>query len=199
MDVVRELVEGISLPQMTRVRQIFDDTHIEDLEGHLQRILKEAALETRIKPGETVALGVGSRGLAELPLLVRTTVAALKAAGAEPFVVPAMGSHGGATDAGQAAMLACRPAAGSAGCRRLTAIDQHPARTVSTAKLVSSRSAVIGKCPAGPIWGRTSPILWRIRSGWTVRPKRACSKPANALKRFAVVCRPSLSWVTPQH
>lgn len=106
MDVVRELVEGISLPQMTRVRQIFDDTHIEDLEGHLKRVLKEAALETRIKPGESVALGVGSRGLAELPLLVKTTVAALKAAGAEPFVVPAMGSHGGATDEGQAAMLA---------------------------------------------------------------------------------------------
>lgn len=106
MDVVRDLVEGIELPRMAPVRQVFDDTHIADLEGHLKKVLAEAKLETRIAKGARVAVGVGSRGLAELPLLVRTTVAALKAAGAEPYVVPAMGSHGGASDAGQAKMLA---------------------------------------------------------------------------------------------
>lgn len=106
MEVVRDLVEGIQLPGMTPVRQVFDDTHIVDLEGHLRKVLADAKLETRIRKGDSVALGVGSRGLAELPLLVRTTVAALKEAGAVPYVVPAMGSHGGATDAGQAKMLA---------------------------------------------------------------------------------------------
>jgi len=106
MDVVRDIVEGIRLPQMTPVRQVFDDTHIVDLEAHLQRILAEAALDRRIEKGASVAHAVGSRGLAELPLLVRTTVAALRAAGAEPFIVPAMGSHGGASAEGQAKMLA---------------------------------------------------------------------------------------------
>lgn len=105
MDVVKDIVEAIQLPQMTPVRQIFDDTHIVDLEAHLDRVLSAADLKSRIKPGASVALGVGSRGLADLPVLVRCTVAALKAAGAEPFVVPAMGSHGGATDEGQANML----------------------------------------------------------------------------------------------
>ena len=106
MDVIRDLVEHIAVPAMAPVRQIFDDTHIADLEGHLKRVLAEANFAARIKPGESVALGVGSRGVAELPTLVRLTVAALKDAGAKPFIVPAMGSHGGASAAGQTRMLA---------------------------------------------------------------------------------------------
>lgn len=124
MDVVKDLVEGIPLPQMTPVRQVFDDTHIADLEAHLNTVLAAAALETRIKKGESVALAVGSRGLAELPLLVRTTVAALKNAGAEPYIVPAMGSHGGASAEGQINMLASLGVTEeSAGCPIRSSMD----------------------------------------------------------------------------
>lgn len=52
-----------------------------------------------------IAVAVGSRGLADLPLLVRTTISFLKAYGARPFIVPSMGSHGGATAAGQIEVL----------------------------------------------------------------------------------------------
>ncbi|MEM9223769.1 MAG: lactate racemase domain-containing protein [Pseudomonadota bacterium] len=106
MDVVKDLVDHIRLPDMVPVRQIFDDTHIADLETHLAHLFAASALSDRVKPGETVALGVGSRGLAHLPALVRATVDALKSAGALPFLVPAMGSHGGATAEGQVKLLA---------------------------------------------------------------------------------------------
>lgn len=106
MNVIKDIIEGIALPRMVPVRQVFDDTHIADLEGHLARVFDEANLANRMKPGASVALGVGSRGLAELPVLVRATVAALKKAGAVPFIVPAMGSHGGGSAEGQTKLLA---------------------------------------------------------------------------------------------
>jgi len=60
----------------------------------------------RIRPGMRVAIGAGSRGVANLPVIVRTVVEEVRAAGAQPFVFPAMGSHGGATADGQVEMLA---------------------------------------------------------------------------------------------
>src|SRR5439155_1394589 len=65
-----------------------------------------SAVRGRIQPGATVAIGVGSRGITNLALVVRTLVGVLKEAGARPFIVPAMGSHGGATVEGQRAILA---------------------------------------------------------------------------------------------
>lgn len=59
-----------------------------------------------VRPGATVAVGAGSRGLTARVELLRGAIAGLRAAGAEPFVVPAMGSHGGATADGQRKMLA---------------------------------------------------------------------------------------------
>ena len=58
-----------------------------------------------VRPGMTVAVGAGSRGLAGRVELLRGSITGLRALGAEPFVVPAMGSHGGATADGQRAML----------------------------------------------------------------------------------------------
>ena len=59
-----------------------------------------------MQPGDTVAVGAGSRGIANLPVMVKATVDGLRAAGMKPYVVPAMGSHGGATADGQKEMLA---------------------------------------------------------------------------------------------
>ncbi len=141
MDVIRDLVEHIKVPAMAPVRQIFDDTHIADLEGHLKRIFAEANLASRIKPGETVALGVGSRGVAELPTLVRITVEALKEAGAVPFIVPAMGSHGGATAEGQAKTLASLGITEeSAGCPIRSSME-----TVEVGRLPSGLAALLDK------------------------------------------------------
>ena len=105
MDIINDMVRNVPLPKMAPVRQVFDDTALADVEATLNEQFAAANLSDRIEPGDRIALGVGSRGLAQLPLLVRTTVDALKALGAEPFIVPAMGSHGGATAEGQTNVL----------------------------------------------------------------------------------------------
>lgn len=92
------------LPGMFAARQRFDSSAVADPAAALSRSL--AAVTHLVAPGARIAVGVGSRGMAELPLLVRTTVDFLTACGAEPFIVPAMGSHGGATGEGQAGLLA---------------------------------------------------------------------------------------------
>ncbi len=68
--------------------------------------LVHSGLRGAVAPGDRVALAVGSRGIAELPRLVRATVDALRSQGATVFLVPAMGSHGGATPEGQRELLA---------------------------------------------------------------------------------------------
>jgi hypothetical protein len=87
-----------------RIRQTFPSRKIDDLPAEIRREL--SALDLRLKPGARIAIGIGSRGIANLVTLARELVAYLKAQGAHPFVVPAMGSHGGANAAGQAEILA---------------------------------------------------------------------------------------------
>ncbi len=87
------------------IRQHFDVIKVADIETTTKQALVDTGLLARIKPGETVAVGVGSRGITNVALMARTVVQALLAAGAKPFVVAAMGSHGGATSEGQREML----------------------------------------------------------------------------------------------
>ncbi|UOM33175.1 lactate racemase domain-containing protein [Acuticoccus sp. I52.16.1] len=105
MEVLERLIGDIALPKMVRVRQRFADDHVADVAAAVVEGIEAPAIAERIRPGMSVAIAVGSRGLADLPTLVAATVKALKAAGAEPFIVPAMGSHGGATAEGQALLL----------------------------------------------------------------------------------------------
>ena len=88
---------------MTRVRQRFAADKLDDVAGALRAEL--AASGVSVKRGARIAIAVGSRGVANLPLIVRETVAWVKAQGGQPFLVPAMGSHGGATADGQRAVL----------------------------------------------------------------------------------------------
>lgn len=90
---------------MFRVRQVNPQPRVPDVARAVRDALAGLGLEAQIRPGESVAIAVGSRGIAELPLIVATAVEFLRALGAEPYVVPAMGSHGGATAAGQASVL----------------------------------------------------------------------------------------------
>ena len=94
----------VTLPTMYRVRQSFPRTRLEDIPAGVARAL--GAGDLPIKRGDTVAVGAGSRGIANIATIVRATVDWLNAQGARPFVFPAMGSHGGATAEGQRAVLA---------------------------------------------------------------------------------------------
>ena len=93
-------------PSLLEVEQRFDAPCIEDVAAAVARALDAAPLRSILRPGASVAVAVGSRGIANLPLIVRAALDWLKAQGCAPFVVPAMGSHGGATAEGQVEVLA---------------------------------------------------------------------------------------------
>ncbi|MCE5303047.1 MAG: lactate racemase domain-containing protein [Planctomycetaceae bacterium] len=93
------------VPRVFRVRQIFDCPRIQNVADEVQRQLTALELSRQIRPGHRVAVAVGSRGIANLVVLVRAIVDHLRQLGAEPFLVPAMGSHGGGTAEGQQKLL----------------------------------------------------------------------------------------------
>jgi hypothetical protein len=91
------------LPTMLRLRQTFARPRVTDIPGTVGRSLQAAGLP--IKRGDTVAVGAGSRGIANVDVIVGATVGWLRDLGARPFVFPAMGSHGGGTAEGQLSVL----------------------------------------------------------------------------------------------
>ena len=93
------------LPKMYRVRQSFNKEHLEDIEGTVAREFAKAEIRAQVKPGMRVALAVGSRGIRNLSRIVKCVVDQLLALEAEPFIVAAMGSHGGGTLEGQLEIL----------------------------------------------------------------------------------------------
>jgi len=88
-------------PPFFHIRQSFPRPREIDVAAAVDRELDQLPLDRSIRPGHSVAVTVGSRGIANLPEIVRAVVANLRHLRAEPFLVPAMGSHGGATAAGQ--------------------------------------------------------------------------------------------------
>ena len=95
----------MALPKMTRIQQQFEAPVLTDLPAAIHTELDRINAATLVKPGETVAITAGSRGVANVDIAVKATVDYLKGLGAKPFVVPAMGSHGGATAEGQRSVL----------------------------------------------------------------------------------------------
>ncbi len=95
--------EQVTFPKMFWVHQKFDGSHIEreDIGKLLAKAMDDRKLGERVKPGMSIALTAGSRGVANIDEIIRQMVIYLKKLGAEPFVIPAMGSHGGATAEGQ--------------------------------------------------------------------------------------------------
>jgi hypothetical protein len=96
---------SVPLPRMVRVLQEFPTPGRCDVEAEIHRQVAALEIARRIPRGGRVAVGVGSRGIAEIPRITAAVVAALRAHGAFPFIVPAMGSHGGATPDGQREVL----------------------------------------------------------------------------------------------
>lgn len=105
MSILETLLRDIPIPRVVRIRQRFDNTKLADPVAALQEELKKPGTLDAIKPGQQVAVAVGSRGIANIAAITRATVDAIKAIGAEPFIVPCMGSHGGATAEGQKEVL----------------------------------------------------------------------------------------------
>jgi hypothetical protein len=96
----------MKFPRILLVRQNFPDRRIRDVGGEVQQQLNTSQFCARLRPGARVAIGVGSRGIHNIATIAREAVAWWKAQGMRPFIFPAMGSHGAATAAGQADVLA---------------------------------------------------------------------------------------------
>lgn len=88
------------------VRQNFPDLRLSDVGAEARQQLERSGFAARLRPGARVAIGVGSRGIANIALIVRSTAEYWRAHGIAPFIFPAMGSHGAATPEGQADVLA---------------------------------------------------------------------------------------------
>ena len=100
-----ELLKNIKMPKMLKIRQKFDKTNIKDISAEIKKQFDRPQIKESVKPGMRIAVAAGSRGISNIALIVRETVAFLKSCGAEAFIVPAMGSHGGATAKGQSGVL----------------------------------------------------------------------------------------------
>jgi hypothetical protein len=96
----------MSVPPLARVRQSIPQPRVADIAGTVRRLILESRLRERVPAGGRIAVGVGSRGITCIPTVARAAVDTLKAMGYRPFIVAAMGSHGGATAEGQRELLA---------------------------------------------------------------------------------------------
>src|SRR5690554_2983720 len=89
------------LPKMIKIHRHFQAPVIDNIEASIEEELERIQLGTQIRPGMRIAITAGSRGIANIARIITAIVVALKRYGAEPFIVPSMGSHGGATAEGQ--------------------------------------------------------------------------------------------------
>ncbi|MDP8949483.1 MAG: nickel-dependent lactate racemase [Actinomycetota bacterium] len=95
----------MAFPKVVKVRQEFPRPRVEDVEARVRKEFEKEEISSRVRSGMRVALTAGSRGIAQIDVVLRALVRVLKEKGAEPFIVPAMGSHGGATAEGQVEVL----------------------------------------------------------------------------------------------
>lgn len=106
-NVVTALANTVALPRMVKVRLKLDHINIprEEIPEKVRQELLQCGMAQRIHKGNSVAITCGSRGVANIALIIKAIVEFVKEAGGEPFVFPAMGSHGGATAEGQREIL----------------------------------------------------------------------------------------------
>ncbi len=96
----------MQLPQMAKVKQHFPDECLSDVSSSVKKSLIEAGITDLVKPGQKIAVSSGSRGISNIQSITRTVVDSVRKIGGKPFILPAMGSHGGATSEGQKQVLA---------------------------------------------------------------------------------------------
>lgn len=95
----------MKFPRVLKIQQHFQGPVVEDLDAAVSQQMEHVQLSLKIKPGMRVAITAGSRGIVNIAVIVRAVANELKKLGAEPFIVPTMGSHGGATAEGQIEVL----------------------------------------------------------------------------------------------
>lgn len=95
----------VDLPRMVKVRQRFPNEKVDDVAATVVEQFRRPELRAKITPGMRIAVGCGSRGVANVAECAKTVIAELKSMGAQPFIFPAMGSHGSASAAGQVKVL----------------------------------------------------------------------------------------------
>lgn len=98
--------QRVKLPRMVLVKQKFNSKKVKDIRGEISKQFKDLRLGERLKPNSRVAVAVGSRGIKNIDLITKSVVDILKEHNFNPFIVPAMGSHGGATAEGQKELIA---------------------------------------------------------------------------------------------
>lgn len=101
-----DIIGNVTIPKMARVRQKFDSAEITDPAAEIYSQLSRPEISHTIRPGMNIAVTAGSRGIHNHKIIIKSVVDFIKEHGANPFVVPAMGSHGGATAQGQLEVLA---------------------------------------------------------------------------------------------
>ena len=108
MKQISDLLKDVKIPKMYKIRELYDATNIpaEDVPGIVTAELSRELIAEKIKPGMRIAITCGSRGIHHYPIFARAIVDFVRSRGAEPFIVAAMGSHGGATSEGQREILA---------------------------------------------------------------------------------------------
>ena len=133
----------MQFPRLLPVRQNFPDRRIRDIAGEVRRRLAASPFASRLKPGARVALGVGSRGIANIATIVRSACDFWRLQGCHPFIFPAMGSHGAATAEGQAGVLAKYGISQDAmGCPIVSSLDVVPlGRTADGIEAFMDRNA----------------------------------------------------------
>ena len=95
----------IPLPKMVPVKVTFDSPKLDSIDQSVAEQFKNPQIREKIKPGQTIAIGCGSRGIANIAEVAKAVAAEIKALGGKPFIFPAMGSHGAATAEGQKQVL----------------------------------------------------------------------------------------------
>ena len=114
-------------PKMVRIRQKFEVQRVADVAAETSGQLRRLNLGRKVRPGQTVAITVGSRGIANIAEITKAICDHVRSLGAKPVIIPAMGSHGGGTAEAQASRLTMLVAAipVGAGVRRIAARAQE--------------------------------------------------------------------------
>ncbi len=105
MNKINKILDEIKLPKIIKVKQSFDDTKVDNINEKIKDELKNRKFETKIQKGQNIAITGGSRGISDYKIIMKTVVDFVKSQGAIPFIVPAMGSHGGGDSNGQKDIL----------------------------------------------------------------------------------------------
>ncbi|HLJ47405.1 MAG TPA: hypothetical protein VKU01_15420 [Bryobacteraceae bacterium] len=122
----------MEFPRLLTVRQNFPSRAIPDIPGQIRSELSASGFASRVKPGARIAIGVGSRGIANISTIVRSVIEFWKSQGCHPFIFPAMGSHGAASAEGQADVLAHYGIhEATMGCPVVSALDVVPLGSTS--------------------------------------------------------------------